>query len=67
LRVETESWARLTEIVGMILQTPARRSLMNWLQRLFRTRRMEQQLDSELRFHFEAQVADKVRDGFAGG
>jgi predicted LPLAT superfamily acyltransferase len=36
---------------------------MNWLQRLFRTHRMEQQLDSELRFHFEAQVADKVRDG----
>ena len=36
---------------------------MNWLQRLFRTRRIEQQLDSELRFHFEAQVADKIRDG----
>jgi predicted permease len=36
---------------------------MNWLQRLFQTRRMEQQLDSELRFHFEAQVADKIRDG----
>jgi predicted permease len=38
---------------------------MNWLQRLFRTRRMEQQLDSELRFHFESQVADKVRDGMS--
>jgi predicted permease len=36
---------------------------MNWLQRLFGTRRMEQQLDSELRFHFETQVADKVREG----
>ena len=36
---------------------------MNWLERLLRTRRMEQQLDSELRFHFETQVADKIRDG----
>jgi putative ABC transport system permease protein len=36
---------------------------MNWLQRLFQTRRMEHQLDSELRFHFESQVADKVHDG----
>jgi predicted permease len=36
---------------------------MNWLQRLFRTHRMERQLDSELRFHFESQVADKIRDG----
>jgi predicted permease len=38
---------------------------MSWLQRLFRTRRVEQQLDSELRFHFESQVADKVRRGMA--
>ena len=36
---------------------------MNWLQRLLRVRRMERQLDSELRFHFETQVADKIRDG----
>ncbi len=38
---------------------------MSWLQRLFRTRRVEQQLDSELRFHFESQVADKVHRGMA--
>ena len=36
---------------------------MNWLQRLFRVRRMEQELDCELRFHFDSQVADKMRDG----
>jgi len=38
---------------------------MNWLQRLFGIRRMERQLDSELRFHFESQVADKVRRGLS--
>src|SRR4051794_37987609 len=36
---------------------------MNWLQRLFQVRRMEQELDAELRFHFDSQVADKVRAG----
>jgi predicted permease len=36
---------------------------MNWLQRLIRSRRMEEELDSELRFHFESQVADKMAAG----
>lgn len=36
---------------------------MSWLGRLFRTRRMERELDSELRFHFESQVADKIAGG----
>jgi predicted permease len=36
---------------------------MSWLQRLFARKRMEVDLDKELRFHFEAQVADKVRSG----
>lgn len=36
---------------------------MNWLQRLLRTRRMERELDAELRFHFETQVAEKMRAG----
>ena len=36
---------------------------MNWLQRLFTGKRMERDLDSELRFHLEQQVADKVRAG----
>lgn len=36
---------------------------MNWLQRLLHTRRMERELDAELRFHFESQVEDKVRAG----
>ena len=36
---------------------------MNWLQRLLRTRRMERELDAELRFHFETQVAEKMLAG----
>ena len=36
---------------------------MNWFQRLVLRRRMEEQLDRELRFHFESQVAEKVRAG----
>jgi predicted permease len=36
---------------------------MNWFQRLFKTGRMEKELDVELRFHFEAQVADKIHAG----
>ena len=36
---------------------------MSWLQRLFARKRMEIDLDKELRFHFESQVADKVRSG----
>jgi predicted permease len=36
---------------------------MNWFARLFRTRYMEQQLDRELRFHFDSQVADKIAEG----
>jgi macrolide transport system ATP-binding/permease protein len=36
---------------------------MSWLRRLFTRKRMEAELDKELRFHFESQVADKVRSG----
>ncbi|MFT4112648.1 ADOP family duplicated permease [Silvibacterium sp.] len=36
---------------------------MNWWQRLFKVKRMERELDSELRFHLEQQIADKVRAG----
>ncbi len=36
---------------------------MNWWQRLFTSKRMERDLDSELRFHLEQQVAEKVRTG----
>jgi macrolide transport system ATP-binding/permease protein len=36
---------------------------MSWLQRLFSRGRMERDLDKELRFHFESQVADKMRSG----
>jgi macrolide transport system ATP-binding/permease protein len=36
---------------------------MSWLHRLFTRKQMEAELDKELRFHFESQVADKVRSG----
>jgi hypothetical protein len=36
---------------------------MGWLRRLFSRERLEADLDKELRFHFEFQVADKVRSG----
>lgn len=36
---------------------------MSWLKRLFFRQRLERDLDKELRFHFETQVADKVRNG----
>ena len=36
---------------------------MNWFARLFRSRRLEAELDRELRFHIESQVADKVAAG----
>jgi putative ABC transport system permease protein len=36
---------------------------MSWFQRLFAGKRMEKDLDSELQFHLEQQVADKVRSG----
>src|SRR5215831_2179820 len=36
---------------------------MSWLERLFARKRMEIELDKELHFHFEAQVADKIRAG----
>ena len=36
---------------------------MGRLQRLFSRERLEADLDKELRFHFESQIADKVRSG----
>ena len=36
---------------------------MNWFQRLAKSDQMEKQLDAELRFHFETQVADKIQAG----
>jgi predicted permease len=38
---------------------------MGWLRRLFSRGRLEADLDKELRFHYENQVADKVRSGIA--
>ena len=38
---------------------------MSWLRRLFSRKRVEADLDKELRFHFESRVADKVRAGIA--
>jgi macrolide transport system ATP-binding/permease protein len=36
---------------------------MSWLRRLFGRKRLETELDKEVLFHFESQVADKVRSG----
>jgi predicted permease len=38
---------------------------MSWLRRLFARRRLESDLDKELRFHFETQVAEKMQSGVA--
>lgn len=38
---------------------------MSWLQRLFARRRMDLDLDKEIQFHIESQVADKVRSGIS--
>jgi predicted permease len=40
---------------------------MSWLQRLFARKRLERELEKELRFHFEAQVGDKMRSGMSEG
>lgn len=36
---------------------------MNWWQRLLRSKKMEQQLDSELKFHLEQHEADLIKRG----
>jgi putative ABC transport system permease protein len=36
---------------------------MNWWQRLRKNDRLENQLDSELRYHLERQVSDKIKAG----
>jgi predicted permease len=40
---------------------------MSWMGRLFARKQLEMELDKELRFHFESQVADKVRSGIPEG
>ncbi len=34
--------------------------MLNWLMRLFRKRKLEVQLDSELRFHLDQRTADLI-------
>jgi predicted permease len=38
---------------------------VNWLQRLVRRRRLERELNAELEFHFDRQVADNRRAGMS--
>src|SRR5437879_5696407 len=38
---------------------------MNWLRRLFHKSRSESQLDKELRFHLEQQIADNISGGLS--
>jgi hypothetical protein len=40
---------------------------MSWLGRCFARNRLESDLDQELRFHFESQVAEKMRSGIPQG
>src|SRR5579863_7701531 len=40
---------------------------MSWLERLFSRKRLERDLDKELRFHFESQVADRIHSGISEG
>jgi hypothetical protein len=39
---------------------------VNWLSRCFRKSKLENQLDSELRFHVEQQAADYIAAGMNG-
>jgi hypothetical protein len=36
---------------------------VSWWRRLLKKDELERQLDKELRFHFESQVAELIRDG----
>lgn len=38
---------------------------MIWWQRIFRKKQLEKQLDAEVEFHFERQVADNIRAGMS--
>ena len=38
---------------------------MNWWQRLWKKKHLEERLDAELRFHFDHQVADNIRAGMS--
>jgi predicted permease len=38
---------------------------MSWLTRVFARKRLENDLEKELRYHFETQIADKVRSGLS--
>lgn len=38
---------------------------MNWRRQLLRKAHREERLDAELRYHFDCQVADRVRTGMS--
>ena len=40
---------------------------MGWIRRLFHTSRAEKELDTELRFHLDHQIADNVAAGMEPG
>ena len=40
---------------------------MNWLRRLLGSRRLERELDKEVRFHVESRVEDLMREGVESG
>ena len=65
LKKETADWARLSEAIALILQRSRGRCAMNWWQRLRNRDRLERELDAELRYHFDREVADNLRMGMS--
>ena len=61
LRVEKDSWARLTGAVQLIFDERYRamNRILNW----FRLRRLEGDLDRELQYHIDRRVTDLIHSG----
>ena len=61
LRVEKDSWARLTGAVQLIFDEGicAMKRILNW----FRLRKLESDLDRELAYHIDRRVADLIHSG----
>src|ERR1700683_3855019 len=59
---EESNWNRLATARAALLETPREASLMTWWKSLFR-KPDDAQLDSELRFHIEGLVEEKIAAG----
>ena len=67
LEAEAASWERLDRRGCRDSQCRERRGVMTWWRRLISRDRLEDQLDSELRDHFERLVAEYRQQGHADG